>query len=621
MSLKQKLILVTLISGIIIYGITLSYILINLKSQNRQNAEEIVKNKARLQAELITKELNLDMGLTRGMATGMLSHKGLSSKEKKNRFDNIINHGLNLNPNYKGVWYSWQLSYFDPLWGNKPGRVNGATFRDENKKLVYVFDSIDIGGIKKRTNYHKMMDNPKETIMEPYNDRTTGILETTLAFPIMTNNKFSGLVGIDITLEHFQEIVKNIKLYENGYAFLMSNGAKYVYHPDTVAIGTIFSDLNPSEDSLDHISEIIAQGNEFLSYDKHSDTNDDILFFLTPVHIGQTGTPWSLGIIVYMSDVLKDANKIILNTMIVGIIGLFLMLAILTWFTNNVFNSINKGVEFANQISSGNLTAKLDVHSKDEIGTLAEALRTTVARFREMVNDMKKSAAQMTEFSTILNERSKYYAQYSNAQKKAEEEVSAALNDMSDNIRISHSNTSTTKAISQKAMEELTKGNDMIIKTVDAMKEIAARISVIGEIAAKTDLLAINAAIEASRAGTHGVGFAVVAGEVRKLSEKSAQAAGQINHLTKNGLTISTQTGEMVKLLLPEIEKTASLVEKIAELSNEQTANIDNIIRAMNELSSISEQNSGIVEQMGQNAEDLNQLAKSFSDITAKFKV
>jgi len=551
----------------------------------------------------------------------MMTHQGLSGREKKARFDNMIRNGINFKSSYKGIWYAWQLSYFEPTWGNKPGRVNGVILRNEENKLVYRFDSIDIGGIKKRTSYHLMMDNPKETIMEPYNDRTTGILETTVAYPIMTNNEFSGLIGIDITLEHFQKVIKNINLYKNGYAFLLSNGASYIYHPDSTAIGSSFKDLNPTEDSLNHISERIAKGEEFLSYDKHTDTNDDVLFFLTPLYIGNTGTPWSLGVIVYMSDVLKDANKVIRNTVIVGILGLFVMLIVMAWFTNNVFNSINKGIAFAHEISSGNLTAKLDVNSKDELGVLADALRTTMSRFKEMVNDMKKSAAQMTEFSQILNDRSNYYAQYSQAQKKAEEEVSAALKDMSDNIRMSHSNTSTTKAISQNAMAELNKGNEMIIKTVEAMKEISNRISVIGEIASKTDLLAINAAIEASRAGTHGVGFAVVAGEVRKLSEKSAQAAGQITQLTQNGLDISVQTGDMIKLLLPEIEKTANLVEKIAELSNEQTANIDNIIRAMNELSGISQQNSDIVIQMGQNANDLNQLAQNFSEIASKFKI
>ncbi len=364
LTLKQKLILSTLVTIIITFTVSYSYILINLKTKNKKDSEQIVKSQARLHASNIASLINVDLGVARGMASVMYDYENLNASEKRKLYDNMMRNTLDMNESYICTWYSWQLSEFSQTWGSQPGRIIGAYIRTDDE-ILEAFDSLDVGGIENRNNYHWIMDNKQETLFEPYHDRTIGLYETTVAVPIVKNDEFIGLVGIDLDLNYFQNLVSAIKPYETGYAFLISNKGKYVYHPDSSVIGYTFAEINAEDDSIHEISKTLEQGNEFELYATHSETHGDIFVFFTPVKIGNTSTPWSLGILVYMDQVMAEANIITRNTLFAGIIGLIVLLSIMFFATNYSFRSINKGIEFAKIISQGHLTAKLDIHSKD----------------------------------------------------------------------------------------------------------------------------------------------------------------------------------------------------------------------------------------------------------------
>ncbi len=600
--------------------VSYSYILINLKNKNKEDSEKIVKSQARLYASNIASLINVDLGVARGMASAMYDYENLSASEKRKQYDNMMRSTLDMNESYVCTWYSWQLSKFSQTWGNKPGRIIGAYIRD-GKETLETFDSLDISGIENRNNYHWIMDNKHETLFEPYYDRTIGLYETTVAVPIVKNDEFVGLVGIDLDLKYFQDLIKEIKPYKTGYAFLISNKGKYVYHPDSSIIGSTFAEINTEDDSIHGISKTLEQGNEFELYATHSETNGDIFVFFTPVKIGNTSTPWSLGVLVYMDQVMAEANIITRNTLFAGIIGLIVLLSIMFFATNYSFRSINKGIEFAKIISQGDLTAKLDIHSKDEIGELGEALRLMVDRFKEMISDMKDSALQMDAFSESFKNKSTNYEKIAEQQKQSAVSISDSLNDISANIKLSHSNTESTRSISQNAMHELEEGKSMILQTVNSMNEIADHITIIGDLAERTDLLAINASIEAARAGEQGKGFSVVAQEVRKLSERSSLAAKQINDLTQKGVSISSDTGNRITELLPEIEKTVELVQEIAVLSSEQNNNIDTILKAMEDLNIISNENQNVAFEMSESTTKFEKLSENLNVIINKFKI
>jgi methyl-accepting chemotaxis protein len=199
------------------------------------------------------------------------------------------------------------------------------------------------------------------------------------------------------------------------------------------------------------------------------------------------------------------------------------------------------------------------------------------------------------------------------------EEISSSMEEMASNIRQNTDNAMQTEKIAVKSASDAKEGGKAVTETVSAMKQIATKISIIEEIARQTNLLALNAAIEAARAGEHGKGFAVVASEVRKLAERSQSAAGEISQLSTTSVAIAEQAGDMLGKMLPDIQKTAELVQEINASSKEQDTGADQINKAIQQLDQVIQQNAGAAEEMASTTEELSSQAEQLKATIAFF--
>lgn len=273
----------------------------------------------------------------------------------------------------------------------------------------------------------------------------------------------------------------------------------------------------------------------------------------------------------------------------------------------------------AKAISSGDLTVEL--HARSENDELMISLSNMLAQLHEVVTQVYESVDNIATGSTQISSSAVVVSQGSNHQAAAAEEVSAAIEQMSATIQQNSDNSAQTKQIALNAAQNIIEVNNASERSIAAIKEIVAKIAVINDIAIKTDLLAINAAIEAARAGQSGKGFAVVAAEVRRLAEISRAAAKEITDLSRISLQVTEETGSQMQAIVPEIQKTARLIQEIAAASSEQATGITQISQAVSQLSQITQQNSAVSEQLSASSEELASQAEVMRDIFSFFKI
>jgi methyl-accepting chemotaxis protein len=277
----------------------------------------------------------------------------------------------------------------------------------------------------------------------------------------------------------------------------------------------------------------------------------------------------------------------------------------------------NEFVNSMQKLAQGDLTFK--VAPRDDQDAIRGALNKVRDDLHALIGNIKVATAQVASGSQAISASAEEMSKGAATQAASAEEASSSIEQMNANIRQNAENSLQTEKIAIQAANDAKEGGQAVNMTVAAMKQIADKITIIEEIARQTNLLALNAAIEAARAGEHGKGFAVVAAEVRKLAERSQNAAGEINELSTSSVEVAEKAGKLLEVIVPNIQKTAELVQEISAASKEQDVGADQINRSIQQLDSVIQQNASASEEMAATAEELSSQSDQLAEMIAFF--
>ncbi len=315
-----------------------------------------------------------------------------------------------------------------------------------------------------------------------------------------------------------------------------------------------------------------------------------------------------------------------------ALVSTFMIFTFLALFGFGIARTIAKAVAvpvkiiagISEKIADGDLTVNIEekhLKSNDEIGTLANANKKLIDELNIIMTNIKDSSTQLLHGSTDISGAATSLSSSASELAGSIEEISSSLEDVVKSIDHNADVAFTGANIAIQASNEAKDGGEAVNETVEFMKKIAETIQVISDIASNTNMLALNAAIEAARAGEHGEGFAVVASEVRKLAERTINAANEIKTIATNSVSISAKAGELINKVVPSIVKTSDVVQEISSTSKEQMNNLKKLSGLVSQQDHVATNVSSNSEELASAAEEMNAQAENLSSLMEKFKL
>ncbi len=487
------------------------------------------------------------------------------------------------------------------------GRYVSYWTRDGNGKGVSTLPSDYRDGTE---NFYSLSKRSKKAMYTPLHTvQANGkdVTACTLTSPILdAQGNFMGLVGFDINLQTFVQFVAAMKVqgFDKAYVALYSPNGEVLAYPDTAKIGKNVGDVFDA----DRVAKF-KSGKPYLTRETGALNVGAVLTSGFPLEIITGDAPWYVEVSLPLSELNAASSQLAMLLTLVGIASLLVSILVVFLVARSVTAPIAVAVGIAETIAEGDL--RVDIPAKhlrrhDEIGVLAKALQNMIARLRATISGVGTASGQVSDGSKELSKNAQMISQGASEQASAVEQISASMEQLVSNIRQNAENAQQTERIARQSAAAAEEGGNSVLETVVAMKQIASKIGIISEIARSTNLLSLNASIEAARAGEYGKGFAVVAGEVGKLAERSQKEAKEISALSLESVTIAEKAGAVITSMVPEIRKTADLVQEISSATHEQDIGTGQISTSILQLDQVIQQNASSAEEAASMSEELS---------------
>jgi len=414
-----------------------------------------------------------------------------------------------------------------------------------------------------------------------------------IAVRIRHQGRTVGYVGMSIMASAFTAAyIDPIKVGSEGYAFILDPDGRILAHPNK---DLIFQDLSQH----DFIRTMMARKTGFIEYLWQGDTK-----YMAFSEVPETG--WIVALAADQDDLMSEAAQLRTRLLLLGATGLALAVLVIFLVSRRLITRPLASIAAqAEAISGGNLDVRFETSYSGEMRLLKDSFERMAGQLQRIVGDVHAAAEQVSAGGEELSATAQDLSIGANNQADAVDKLSSSMEEMTSSIAQNAENARETESLASKAARDAQQGGEAVAEAVGAMTEIADKITIIEEIARQTNLLALNAAIEAARAGEHGKGFAVVAAEVRKLAERSGAAAAEIGQLSASSNAVANRAGKMLEQLVPDIRKTAELIQEISAATGEQRVGAEEINTAIQDLDTVVQRNAATSEEVASTSEEL----------------